>query len=200
MANEYPVAAPNNIISRHNLNADPKPMTARGKARASTTTAFKDRIGDAPPLPGAWNHRHDRALCVLEFRNYSYNAMVSKMRRAYPELEGVLTSTAIEKRLRQLDQDVEVKYWQEAIEMMDREEEARSLGLPNGIQSAQSAMSLNTVGGQTGAAATASPRVRPHTLLSVHIELTLLTDSSLGRKTFAVNVDVRTLSVDSQPR
>lgn len=132
-------------------------MTARAKARASTTTALKDRIGDTPPLPETWTHRHDKALCVLEFRNYSYNAMVSKMRRAYPELEGVLTATAIEKRLRQLDQDVEVRYWQEAIEAMDREDEARSLGLPTGIQSAQSAMTL---------ASTASRRVSLHVLLN----------------------------------
>lgn len=174
-------------------------MTACGKARASTTTALKDRIGDTPPLPEAWNHRHDKALCVLEFRNYSYNAMVSKMRRAYPELEGVLTSTAIEKRLRQLDQDVEIKYWQEAIEAMDREEEKRSLGLPTGIQSAQSAISLNTTGGQA-ATSTASPRVSLHIPHSARMELTILTDSSLGGKTLAVNVDVRALSVDQQPR
>ncbi|KAK6416300.1 hypothetical protein LTR95_017473 [Oleoguttula sp. CCFEE 5521] len=70
-----------------------------------------DRFLDVPPLPQAWTQQHDRAICVLDSCNYSPLAMVSKLRRVFPELVGTLTTLTIEKRLRILDQNVEIDYW-----------------------------------------------------------------------------------------
>ena len=68
-----------------------------------TTSIFNDRFLDLPPLPDAWTQRHDRAICVLDSRNYSHNAIVAKLRRVFPELRGTLTPLMVDKRLRILD-------------------------------------------------------------------------------------------------
>ncbi|KAK4990757.1 hypothetical protein LTR50_002293 [Elasticomyces elasticus] len=71
-----------------------------------------DRLPASPPFPSAWSPVHDRAICVLDARDYTLTATVTKLRRAFPELHGVtLTPVMVEKRLRILDQIVEIDYW-----------------------------------------------------------------------------------------
>lgn len=76
-----------------------------------TTSIFNDRFLDLPPLPESWTTQHDRAICLLDSRNYSHSAIVAKLRRVFPELRGTLTPLMIDKRLRILDQNVELDYW-----------------------------------------------------------------------------------------
>lgn len=76
-----------------------------------TTSIFNDRFLDLPPLPDTWTTQHDRAICLLDSRNYSHAAIVAKLRRVFPELRGTLTPLMIDKRLRILDQNVELDYW-----------------------------------------------------------------------------------------
>lgn len=76
-----------------------------------TTSIFNDRFLDLPPLPESWTVQHDKAICVLDSRNYSHAAIVAKLRRVFPELRGTLTPLMIDKRLRILDQNVELDYW-----------------------------------------------------------------------------------------
>jgi len=76
-----------------------------------TTSIHNDRFLDLPPLPAAWETHHDRAICLLDSRNYSHSAIVVKLRRCFPELRGVLTPLMIDKRLRILDQNVDLDYW-----------------------------------------------------------------------------------------
>lgn len=75
------------------------------------TSIFNDRFLDLPPLPESWAAQHDRAICLLDSRNYSHAAIVAKLRKVFPELRGTLTPLMIDKRLRILDQNVEVDYW-----------------------------------------------------------------------------------------
>ena len=74
-------------------------------------TRHGDGVEDTPPLPRGWSEQHDRAICMLDARMYSLPAIVSKIRRAYPGLRGVLTPAMVDRRLRVLDQDVEIDYW-----------------------------------------------------------------------------------------
>lgn len=76
-----------------------------------TTSIFNDRFLDLPPLPESWTIEHDRAICWLDSKNFSHPTIVAKMRRVYPELRGTLTPLMIDKRLRILDQNVELDYW-----------------------------------------------------------------------------------------
>ena len=76
-----------------------------------TTSIHNDRFLDLPPLPDAWTVQHDKAICSLDSRNYSHGTIVAKLRRAFPELQGTLTPLMIDKRLRILDQNVELDYW-----------------------------------------------------------------------------------------
>ncbi|GAB7327031.1 hypothetical protein MBLNU13_g10968t2 [Cladosporium sp. NU13] len=76
-----------------------------------TTSIFNDRFLDLPPLPDSWTTEHDRAICWLDSKNFSHPTIVAKMRRAYPGLRGTLTPLMIDKRLRILDQNVELDYW-----------------------------------------------------------------------------------------
>ncbi len=89
--------------------ADPGGLLVTLGARASLT--LLDRVEDTPPLPGGWTPQHDLAICVLDARNYSLPGIVTKIRRTFPSLHGILTTAMIDKRLRQLDQDIEIDYW-----------------------------------------------------------------------------------------
>ncbi|TKA67204.1 hypothetical protein B0A55_09451 [Friedmanniomyces simplex] len=73
--------------------------------------ALVDRVEDTPPLPGGWTPQHDLAICVLDARNYSLPGIVTKIRRTFPSLRGMLTTAMVDKRLRQLDQDIDIDYW-----------------------------------------------------------------------------------------
>ena len=76
------------------------------------TSIFNDRFQETPSLPPSWSSVHDRAICVLDARNYSLPAIVIKVRRTFPELAGLtLTPAMVDKRLRILDQRVELDYW-----------------------------------------------------------------------------------------
>ncbi|OQN99547.1 hypothetical protein B0A48_14689 [Cryoendolithus antarcticus] len=91
--------------------AVPRPASPPRARVFHTTSIVNDRFFDVLPLPQAWTQQHDRAICVLDSRNYSPLAIVSKLRRVFPELIGTLTPLMIEKRLRILDQNVEIDYW-----------------------------------------------------------------------------------------
>ncbi|KAK4505051.1 hypothetical protein PRZ48_003014 [Zasmidium cellare] len=113
----------------------------RPKNKPVATVALKDRFGETPPLPDAWNKRHDKSLCVLDYRGYSYEAMVPKMKRTYPELGGRVTEEMFRKRLAQLDQNIDLTYWADAIQALDAEQ-ARAEA------SAQGTNTVNQAGGQ----------------------------------------------------
>ncbi|KAK5676923.1 hypothetical protein LTS10_010687 [Elasticomyces elasticus] len=91
------------------------PIGDLGRMLSSSGTkvgpALVDRVEDTPPLPGGWTPQHDLAICVLDARNYSLPGIVAKVRRTFPSLKGILTTAMIDKRLRQLDQDIEIDYW-----------------------------------------------------------------------------------------
>ena len=67
---------------------------------------------DTPELPKVWTSQHDRAICVLDSRNFDLPSIVRKMREVFPALTTyILTQSMVDKRLRQLDQDVYIDYW-----------------------------------------------------------------------------------------
>lgn len=80
-------------------------------SKAYTTTPLIDRIPDTPPFPNPWNTDMDRLICKLDVRGYDHARIVKKVRQQYPQLGGVLTASMIDRRLRQLDQDIEIDYW-----------------------------------------------------------------------------------------
>ncbi|TKA24113.1 hypothetical protein B0A50_06853 [Salinomyces thailandicus] len=91
-----PIADPGRLLSNRGTMVGP---------------ALVDRVEETPPLPGGWIAQHDRAICVLDARNYPLQTIVTKVRRTFPQLRGILTPAMVDKRLRQLDQDVEIDYW-----------------------------------------------------------------------------------------
>lgn len=92
-------------------DAESSPSSPKRPRIFHTTSIFNDRFLDLPPLPEAWTTQHDKAICLLDSRNYSHPAIVAKLRRVFPELRGTLTPLMIDKRLRILDQNVELDYW-----------------------------------------------------------------------------------------
>ncbi|RMY82720.1 hypothetical protein D0862_11924, partial [Hortaea werneckii] len=72
-----------------------------------------DGVEETPPLPTGWTQSHDRAICVLDAKGYSLPTIVNHLRKTFPrDLRGsVLTPAMVDKRLRVLDQDVEIDYW-----------------------------------------------------------------------------------------
>ncbi|KAI7621394.1 hypothetical protein KC343_g8038 [Hortaea werneckii] len=74
---------------------------------------FVDGVEETPPLPTGWTQHHDRAICVLDAKGYSLPTIVNHLRKSFPrDLRGsVLTPAMVDKRLRVLDQDVEIDYW-----------------------------------------------------------------------------------------
>lgn len=107
-------------ISRYNSLRRPDsealpPISDPGRLLGNPGTkvgpALVDRVEETPPLPGGWTEQHDRAICVLDARNYPLHAIVMKVRRTFPGLRGLLTPGMVDKRLRQLDQNVEIDYW-----------------------------------------------------------------------------------------
>jgi hypothetical protein len=91
--------------------AEPSSVSPRRPRIFHTTSIHNDRFLDLPPLPDAWSVQHDKAICLLDSRNYSHATIVGKLRRVFPELQGTLTPLMIDKRLRILDQNVELDYW-----------------------------------------------------------------------------------------
>lgn len=89
---------------------DTRPRSPRLSSLYPAETA---RLPPTPPLPGNWTIVHDRAICVLDACGYSVSETVKKLHSAFQELAGqVLTPPMIDKRLRMLDEDIEVDYFQ----------------------------------------------------------------------------------------
>lgn len=76
---------------------------------------LREQFQSTPPLPPNWTSQHDRAICLLDARDCPMPYIVAKLKRSFPQLHGVLNSQMIEKRLRQLDQNVEIDYWRVAL-------------------------------------------------------------------------------------
>lgn len=91
-------------------------------SKAYTTTPLIDRVPDSPSLPAAWNPTLDRLICQADALGLDHQKIVSKVRQRYPQLTGVLTASAIDRRLRQLDQDIEIDYWQVGLRAKDASE------------------------------------------------------------------------------
>lgn len=80
---------------------------------SSVYPAETARLPPTPPLPENWTIVHDRAICVLDAYGYSLSDTVKKLRSAFQELAGqVVTPPMIDKRLRMLDEDIEIDYFQ----------------------------------------------------------------------------------------
>lgn len=61
-------------------------------------------------------------MCVLDTCNYSLNAIVKKLRSAFPELaRSPLTPIMVDKRLRVLDQNPDIDYFRTGLEHANRE-------------------------------------------------------------------------------
>ncbi|KAH0286989.1 hypothetical protein M436DRAFT_60807 [Aureobasidium namibiae CBS 147.97] len=141
-----------------NLNAPPtvssniqqsvsKPSFAAHEAPSPSSTALlpldvpKYRFPPTPPLPKEWNGTHDHAMCVLDTCNYSLNAIVKKLRSAFPELsKAPLTPTMVDKRLRVLDQNPDIDYFRTGLEHANRE----------GMEKARRGKAISTGTGPSG--------------------------------------------------
>lgn len=87
-----------------------------------TPESMINPFSPTPRLPGAWTEVHDHAMCVLDTCNYSLDAIVKKLRTAFPELQdSPLTQTMVDKRLRVLDQNPEINYFRTGLDHVTRE-------------------------------------------------------------------------------
>ena len=139
--NASPAASPNIQSSV------PKPFLAAHEAPSPSSKAVthpeipKYRFPPTPPLPKEWNGTHDHAMCVLDTCNYSLNAIVKKLRSAFPELsKAPLTPTMVDKRLRVLDQNPDIDYFRTGLEHANRE----------GLEKARRGKAISTDTGPSG--------------------------------------------------
>lgn len=135
---------------------------------AYATTPLADRIGETPNLPRGWSQQLDRAICILDASDYTLPAIVAKVRRVFPELNGTLTPAMIDKRLRQLDQIPELDYWAIGLaknEKQQRREKAKA----SEVESKR--LHSNTASPEAGRGQAESSRAaRPRTEHISHIE------------------------------
>lgn len=61
----------------------------------------------------------------MDAAGYDHIRIVQKIREMYPQLGGVLTPSMIDRRLRQLDQDIEIDYWRAGMRTKDGSEKNR---------------------------------------------------------------------------
>lgn len=95
--------------------------------RPATTVPLRDRMGEIFPLPQGWGTKHDIAICILDVYDYSLKEIVLKVRKAFGKsLMGPMNEKTIDKRLRQLDQDIESTCYKEALKKMKQKEEGRA--------------------------------------------------------------------------
>ncbi|KAM0713623.1 hypothetical protein Q7P37_010585 [Cladosporium fusiforme] len=80
-------SAPLLTTSKKSKEPDSSPATPKRPRIFHTTSIFNDRFLDLPPLPETWTTQHDRAICVLDSRNYSPTAIVAKLRRVFPRAQ-----------------------------------------------------------------------------------------------------------------
>ena len=75
------------------------PHRQRHRVKVVGYAAFEERLEQTPPLPKAWRPQHDRAVCIMDSSSFELPDVVSKMRRAFRELDGeVLTPQMVDKR------------------------------------------------------------------------------------------------------
>ncbi|KAI5210494.1 hypothetical protein E4T39_00036 [Aureobasidium subglaciale] len=120
------LAVPSNVPSTIQTSMSKHSFSARDASSPNSTLSASDtttyRFPPTPPLPAQWNSTHDHAMCVLDTCNYSLNAIIKKLRSAFPELlTSPLTQAMIDKRLRVLDQNPEIDYFRTGLEHADRE-------------------------------------------------------------------------------
>ncbi|RMY94198.1 hypothetical protein D0861_01538 [Hortaea werneckii] len=95
-----PIADPGHLLTTPTPGPKPHPFLVDG-------------LEETPPLPAAWTQQHDRAICLLDAKGHSLPTIVNHLRKSFPrDLRGsILTPAMVDKRLRVLDQDVEIDYW-----------------------------------------------------------------------------------------
>ncbi|EME47458.1 hypothetical protein DOTSEDRAFT_125148 [Dothistroma septosporum NZE10] len=104
----------------HHRSASPR--TRRCKA----TIDVRDRLPNTPELPEKWSPLHDRAMCILDTRGYTHEAIVKKLKSTFVELqEKCLTPVMIDKQLRILDQKPEIPYWRVGLATLTSAEEEK---------------------------------------------------------------------------
>lgn len=94
--------------------------TRRARTRVAPFPPQNHHDRPIPPLPSNWTQQHDKAICILDVKNYSHPAMIAKLRRTFPSLCGTLTPIMIDKRLQQLDQNVELNYYSAGLQKDSR--------------------------------------------------------------------------------
>ncbi|KAF1353360.1 hypothetical protein BDV97DRAFT_396200 [Delphinella strobiligena] len=97
--------------SKASLSArDAQPRSPRVASSFPSPTG--GRFPATPAFPPSWTRVHDRAICVLDACGYSLDRNIRKLKSAFPELaRAVLTPAMIDKRLRTLDQDLNVDFF-----------------------------------------------------------------------------------------
>ncbi|KAI5266227.1 adenylate kinase cytosolic [Aureobasidium subglaciale] len=151
-------------VSKHSFSARDA-SSPYSTSWASDTTTY--RFPPTPPLPGQWNSTHDHAMCVLDTCNYSLNAIIRKLRSAFPELlTSPLTQAMIDKRLRVLDQNPGIDYFRTGLEHADRE----------GLEKARRGKLVSTDSGPSGydTRIPADPRVSTLTAPASTIDSSIL--------------------------
>ncbi|KAG9558806.1 hypothetical protein KCU79_g8681, partial [Aureobasidium melanogenum] len=163
-----PSTGPSNVQSsesKHSFATHEAPSPAVELSSASETTIY--RFPPTPSLPKEWNGTHDHAMCVLDTCNYSLNAIVKKLRSAFPELSrSPLTPTMVDKRLRVLDQNPDIDYFRTGLEHANRE----------GLEKARRGKAVSTDTGPSGydTRIPADPRVSTLTAPTSTIDSSLM--------------------------
>ena len=88
---------------------------AKQSVTRQSSVRVDEHISTLLPLPTSWNAQHDRAICALDAQDHSIFNIVAQMYSAFPDLHGQLAAEMVDRRLRQLDQNVDLNYWREEI-------------------------------------------------------------------------------------
>lgn len=105
----------------------PAPMTDLAKFILT-----EGRLPPTPPLPNCWNKDHDRAICVMDLKcpQKSLPDHIQQLRKSFPELRAAtITPAMVDRRLQQLDMDIGVNYWSEALKAKDERRKDSSVAL-----------------------------------------------------------------------
>ena len=79
-------------------------------------------------MPEEWNELHDRALCILDTRDYTHEGMVKFVKRQFPALaRKCLTPAMVDNQLRIMDQKIDIPYLRVGLASLkdDAEEEKK---------------------------------------------------------------------------
>ncbi|TKX26147.1 hypothetical protein C1H76_1500 [Elsinoe australis] len=110
---------------------------------------------ETQPLPVIWTVAHDRAICVLDARNYTTEQSIRKLRRAFPELMGCFLSPfMVERRLQVLDQNPEIDYFRVGLDFKS----AKNKNSPSTIDSRPQARSAERLSSTTSTGSPTSAR------------------------------------------